>query len=50
MMNKPLSNKEKQFTILPSEEDPKKSLGKANQAISKALSEIEKTRNNKPRK
>lgn len=35
MMSKSLTSKEKQFTILPNEEDPKESFAKASQAISK---------------
>jgi hypothetical protein len=44
MSNRPLTDKEKQFTVLPNEKDPKKSLGVANQAIIKALAEIHKLR------
>jgi len=40
MMNKPLTDKEKQFTVLPNEENPKNSFAKAKQAVSKALSEM----------
>ncbi len=44
MSEKPITNKEKQFVILPNEADPKNSLLKANQAIHKALADIKKTR------
>lgn len=44
MNKKRLTDSEKQFTILPNEVDPKMSLAKANQAISKALVEIKNTR------
>jgi len=47
MMSKPLTNKEKQFTVLPNEEDPKKSFAKAHQAISKALLEVKRTNKTK---
>ena len=47
MMNKPLTDKEKQFTILPNEVDPKKSFAKAHQAISRALSDIKTSRKSK---
>jgi hypothetical protein len=42
MSDKPLTDKEKQFTVLPNEADPKSSYTKAKQAISKALAEIKK--------
>lgn len=48
-MSKPLTDKEKQYTILPNEVDPKKSFAKAHQAISRALSEIKTTRKTKNR-
>jgi len=50
MMSEQLTNKEKQFTVLPNEEDPKKSFAKARQAIAKGLLEIKTTRNHKARK
>ncbi len=50
MSDKPLTDKEKQFTVLPNETDPKMALGKANQAISKALADVRKTRKGKPSK
>ena len=44
MSNKPLTDKEKQFTILPNEADPKTASVKAHQAVSKALSQVKKTK------
>jgi len=44
MTNKPLTNKEKQFTVLPEEIDRKMALAKANQAVIKALGEIKRTK------
>lgn len=44
MTSKPLTNGEKQFTVLENEADPKNSLAKANQAATKALAEIKKTK------
>lgn len=44
MANKPLTDKEKQFIILPNEADPKNALVKANQAAFKALAEIRKNK------
>ena len=44
MTNKPLTEKEKQFTILPNEADPKTSMAKAHQAVQKALSQVKKTK------
>ena len=48
MSDKPLTDREKQFTVLPNETDPKNSLAKANQAINKALAEVKKARHLKP--
>lgn len=48
MSKKTITNKEKQFTILPNEADPNNSLPKASQAINKALAEVTKRRNSKP--
>lgn len=48
MSEKSITDKEKQFTVLPNEADPKNSLPKASQAINKALAEVKKTRNSKP--
>ncbi len=45
MNDKPLTDREKQFTVLPNETDPKKSLAKASQAINKALTDVKKSRN-----
>lgn len=47
MNDKPLTDKEKQFTVLPNETDPKQALAKASQAVSKALAEMKKT--NRPK-
>jgi hypothetical protein len=47
MSNKPLTDKEKQFTVLPLETDPKSAAIKAQQAILKAMSDIKKTNSNK---
>ncbi len=47
MSDKPLTDKEKQFTVLPNEADPKSSYTKARQAISKALAEVKKTKNSR---
>ena len=44
MSNKPLTNREKQFTVLPNETDPKTSFAVASQAVNKALAEIQRTR------
>ncbi|QIL91183.1 hypothetical protein GNX18_16410 [Microbulbifer sp. SH-1] len=44
MNDKPLTDREKQFTVLPEEADPKNALAKANQAVIKALAEIKKTK------
>ena len=50
MTNKPLTDREKQFTVLPEETDPKMALAKANQAVTKALGEIKRTKRPKPLK
>ena len=42
MTNKPLTDKEKQFSVLPNEADPKNAFLKANVAAAKALAEIKK--------
>ncbi|MGM8225342.1 hypothetical protein ACSV5M_02080 [Cellvibrio sp. ARAG 10.3] len=42
MTDKPLTNKEKQFAVLPNETDPGNALVKANNAVVKALAEINK--------
>ena len=48
MTNKPLTDKEKQFAVLPSETDPKNAFLKASVAAAKALAEIKK--NTKPKR
>ncbi len=50
MKNKVLTDKEKQFTVMPNEADPKYSLAKANQAVLKALSDVKKSRKVKTQK
>ncbi|MET1255267.1 hypothetical protein [Aliikangiella maris] len=47
MNNRPLTDKEKQFTVLPNETPPERALGVANQAASRALADIKKTRKKK---
>ena len=42
MTSNNMSDKEKQFTVLPNEADPKTGLMKAHQAVQKALSEVKK--------
>ena len=44
MTNPAATDKEKQFTVLPDETDPKMAVGKANQAIQKALLDIKKSK------
>ena len=44
MTDKPLTDREKQFTVLPNEADPKTALVKAHQAVQKALSQVKKTK------
>lgn len=44
MTDRPLTDKEKQFTALPNEADPKTALAKAHQAVYKALSQVKKTK------
>ena len=44
MTDRPLTDKEKQFTILPNEVDPKIAQVKAHQAVSKVLSQVKKTK------
>ncbi|MFS1525620.1 hypothetical protein ACL7TT_16155 [Microbulbifer sp. 2304DJ12-6] len=48
MSNKPLTDKQKQFTVLPNEADPKSAFTKARQAVSKALAEVKKTKADRP--
>jgi hypothetical protein len=42
MTDKPLTDKEKQFTVLPNEADPKAARVIAYQAVHKALSQVKK--------
>ncbi|BFM11057.1 hypothetical protein R50072_12100 [Simiduia litorea] len=42
MSNKPLTDQEKQFTVLPTEADPISAANKAQQAVLKAMSHIKK--------
>jgi hypothetical protein len=42
MSNKPLTDKEKQFTVLPNEADPKLAALKARDAVNKALNDVKK--------
>lgn len=44
MSNRTLTDKEKQFTVLPGEAAPKEALTKAHLAVSKALSQVKKTK------